>query len=87
MSTATEMLAQYLTAEAALLAGKEITFQDRKLRMEDLPAIREGRREWERRVAEENMTSARVPTIGGMEMKVANFNPAPHQTYRFNRNY
>lgn len=84
--TATEMRDKYLVAEQALLEGKEVSFGDRKLRMEDLPSIRDGRKEWERRVAEESMTTERVQSIGGMEVKVANFNPAPHSGYPFNRN-
>lgn len=75
MTTATDMLAQYLAAEAALLQGKEIQFADRKLRMEDLPAIREGRKEWEQKVAAENLKTSGAPRLGGLSLSVANFNP------------
>jgi len=71
MSTATDMLAAYLDAEAAVLAGKEVRFQDRMLRREDLPEIRAGRREWEQRVAAESATAAGAPTIGGVRFSVA----------------
>jgi hypothetical protein len=84
--TATEMRDKYLTAEQALLDGKEVSFGDRRLRMEDLPSIIAGRKEWEARVASEAAKTDRAPTLGGLEMKVANFNPAPHLGYPFNRN-
>lgn len=73
MSTATDMLQKYLTAEQALLEGKEVSLGDRRLRMEDLPAIRAGRQEWEQRVAAEAATARRVPTIGGLTFKLARF--------------
>ena len=85
--TATEMRDKYLTAEQALLDGKEVSFGDRRLRMEDLPNIIAGRKEWEQRVAAESAKTTKAPTIGGLEMKVANFNPAVHSGYPFNRNY
>lgn len=71
MSTATEMLAAYLEAELALLKGKEVWFQDRKLRREDLPEIRAGRQEWEARVQGEAATSAGAPSIGGVRFSLA----------------
>lgn len=71
MSTATEMLSAYLAAEAAVLAGKEVRFQDRMLRREDLPEIRAGRQEWEQRVSAESAVSARAATIGGVRFSVA----------------
>ncbi len=86
MSTATDMLTKYLTAEAALLEGKEVHFGDRRLKMEDLPSIIAGRKEWERRVATEGAKTNQVPTIGGLEMKVASFNPEPHRGLPFDRN-
>ena len=47
MTTATDMLAAYLQAEAAILAGKEFRWADgRHLRREDLAEIRAGRQEW-----------------------------------------
>lgn len=70
MSTASEMVAQYLAAEVALLAGKEARFADRTLRMEDLPEIRKGRQEWERRVAAEAAAAVRMPTFGGVRFSL-----------------
>ncbi|MHB0925877.1 MAG: hypothetical protein ACYC1F_05180 [Gallionellaceae bacterium] len=86
MTTATEMLAKYMAAESAVLEGKDVSFGDRRLGMVDLPDIRAGRKEWENRVAQESMDTSRVQQIGGLEVKVANFNPAPHSGYPFNRN-
>lgn len=71
MSTATEMLAQYLSAEVALLQGKEVRFGDRALRREDLPEIRAGRQEWEARVQREAATGAGAPAIGGVRFSLA----------------
>lgn len=45
------MIDRYLEAELAVLEGKEITFNGRKQVMADLPQIRAGRLEWERRLA------------------------------------
>lgn len=86
MTVATDMLAKYMTAESAVLEGKDVSFGDRRLSMADLPEIIKGRQSWERRVAQESMTDSRVQQIGGLEVKVANFNPAPHSGYPFNRN-
>lgn len=73
MTTATDMLAKYLAAETALLEGKEVTLGDRKLRMEDLPSIIAGRKEWEQRVSAETAAAAKTPAIGGLRMSVAKF--------------
>ncbi|MFA6015889.1 MAG: hypothetical protein WC742_12565 [Gallionellaceae bacterium] len=86
MTTATDMLAKYLAAELAVLEGKDVSFGDRRLGMVDLPDIRAGRKEWESRVAQESMSTSRVQQIGGLEVKVANFNQEPHSGYPFNRN-
>ena len=53
MTQATDMLAAYLAAETAILQGKDVSFGGRRQTMEDLPAIRAGRQEWERRVQAE----------------------------------
>lgn len=66
MSTATDMLANYLAAEQAILEGKEARLGDRMLRLEDLAEVRKGRLEWEQRVAAESATSAEAPRIGGI---------------------
>lgn len=86
MTTASEMLTKYMTAESAVLEGRDVSFGNRRLSMVDLPEIRAGRKEWESRVAQESMVSSRVQQVGGLEVKVANFNPAPHSGYPFNRN-
>ena len=51
--TAQEMLDMYLQAEADVLAGKDVQFNGRRVVMADLPQIRAGRVEWERRVAQQ----------------------------------
>lgn len=66
MTIATDMLAKYLAAEQAILEGKEVRLGDRSLRMEDLPSVRAGRAEWERRVAAEQASAAGVRTVGGL---------------------
>lgn len=71
MTTATDMLASYLAAEAAVLAGKSVQFKGRAHTYEDLAEIRKGRLEWERRVASES--GARAPSIGGLSFSVARF--------------
>lgn len=73
MTIATDMFAKYLAAEAAILEGKEVHLGDRRLRMEDLNMVIAGRREWERRVAQEGASAAGVPTIGGIGFMLANF--------------
>lgn len=71
MTTATDMLAKYLTAEAELLSGKVTRMDDRLLQLEDLAEIRKGRIEWEKRVSAESMRAARAPTIGGLSYSIA----------------
>lgn len=71
MSTATDMLASYLAAEAAVLSGKTIQFNGRTLTNENLSEIRAGRLEWEKRVAAEAGNGG--PTIGGLSFSVARF--------------
>lgn len=66
MTTATEMLAQYLAAEATVLQGQTIEFNGRRVGMSDLPSIREGRKEWETRVIAERSRESGAPTIGGL---------------------
>jgi hypothetical protein len=70
MSIATEMVAKYLEAEAALLLGKSVSFGGRTLSSENLAEIRSGRQEWERRAAAEANGGA---TIGGLSYSVARF--------------
>lgn len=71
MSTATDMLAAYLAAEIAVLQGKEARLGDRTFRSEDLPAIRDGRAEWEAKVAAESGRAAKVRTVGGLAISHA----------------
>ena len=73
MTVATEMLAKYITAEAAILEGKEVRFADRTLRMDDLDLVRAGRKEWEARVAAEAALAAGRPTFGGLSFALADF--------------
>lgn len=71
MTTATEMLAKYLAAEADVLSGKTIQFGGRTVTAENLAEIRKGRAEWERRVSAE--AGGKGPTIGGLSYSVARF--------------
>lgn len=75
--TPQQMLDAYLTAELAVLAGKEarlnINGVDRVVRREDLDMIRAGRAEWERKVSQAANIAAGQPTIGGLGYSVANF--------------
>ncbi len=75
MTTATDMLAKYLAAEAAILEGKEVRFGERILRMEDLNRVIAGRQEWEARVQAENARAggAARQSIGGATFVLANF--------------
>lgn len=77
MTTATDMVAAYIAAEMALLDGKTVEFQGRRLTMEDLDRIRQGRQEWEARAAAEAPGAGRS-TIGGLSYSVARF----HHGYR-----
>lgn len=70
MSIATDMVAKYLEAEAALLLGKSVSFGGRTLSSENLAEIRKGRQEWERRAAAEANGGA---TISGLSYSVARF--------------
>lgn len=69
--TASEMLAKYLAAEAAVLQGQAIEFEGRRVTRSDLPSIRAGRKEWEHRVFAERRSAAGAPTIGGLGFSVA----------------
>lgn len=46
-----DMVRRYLQAERDVLDGKSTTFAGRVITMVDLPDIRKGRQEWERRLA------------------------------------
>lgn len=45
------MIHHYTDAEVAVLAGKVVTLNGQSMTMENLSGIREGRKEWERRLA------------------------------------
>lgn len=60
MSNATDTLAAYQKAELALLQGQKHRFGDRELTMVNLPEVQAGRREWERRVSQEQAAAAGV---------------------------
>ncbi len=70
--TAAQMRDKYITAEVAILEGKEVRWGDRFLKMEDLLEIRAGRKEWEQRASSETASASRAPKIGGMTFKLAN---------------
>lgn len=57
MTTAQQMLEKYMEAELAVLDGRSITFNGRTLTLVDLPQIRTGRQEWERRVNAETLAA------------------------------
>lgn len=69
--TASEMLAKYLAAEAAVLQGREMQFEGRRVSRSDLPDIIKGRKEWEQRVIAERRQASGAPTIGGLGFSVA----------------
>lgn len=71
MSTATDMLAQYLAAEAAVLQGQDVSINGRRLSMADLEQVRAGRKEWEARVAAETAAAAGASTVGGITFSLA----------------
>lgn len=73
MTTATDMLAKYLEAEAAILDGKEVRLADRMVRLEDLEWVQKGRREWESKVSSEQARAAGVQRVGGLTFSLARF--------------
>ena len=73
MTIATDMLAKYLAAEAAILEGKEVKLGDRTLRMEDLGSVITGRKEWQQAANREITAAGRTPSIGGLGFALARF--------------
>ncbi len=69
--TASEMLAKYLSAEAAVLQGQQIEFEGRRVSRADLESIRQGRKEWEAKVAAERRAASGAPSFGGLGFAVA----------------
>lgn len=49
MVTAVDMVALYTQAEQKVLTGQRVRFGDRELTYANLPEIRAGRKEWERK--------------------------------------
>jgi len=58
MSTATDMLQKYLEAEAAILSGQAVRFNERMLTRADLAMVQKGRQEWQRKVDAETRIAA-----------------------------
>lgn len=58
MSTATIMLGLYLDTETKILAGQSVKFGERTLTRADLPEVRAGRAEWERKAMAESSGGA-----------------------------
>jgi len=58
MTTATDMLAKYITAEAAILDGQQVRFGERWLTRANLIEVQNGRKDWERRVNAETRIAA-----------------------------
>lgn len=68
------MLAAYIAAETAILAGKSYSFGGRSYSHENLQEIRAGRKEWEAKVkAEQTPANAKKGMIGGLGVSVARF--------------
>lgn len=70
MSTATDLLALYLAAEAKILGGQSYVIGDRHLTRADLAEVRRERKELERRVASETRVAA---GDAGPRHQLANF--------------
>lgn len=77
LAQAQAKLDEYLAAESAILAGKEVRMGgpgiDRWLRLEDLGEVRKGRSEWERRVSSLSASVSGAPTLGGITFTLARF--------------
>jgi hypothetical protein len=72
MTTATERLAKYLTAESEILAyGKSNVFKDCQLTRADLDVVVKKIEELKREVVAENAKAAGAPTIGGLGYSLA----------------
>lgn len=52
-TTAQQMIDYYTDAERAALQGRQFMYNGRQVMLQDLGAIREGRREWERKRQQE----------------------------------
>ena len=80
LAEAQAMVAAYIAAEQAILSGKEVRLGgagiDRFLRHEDLNMVRDGRKEWEGRVAALQAAASNGPTFGGLSYSLADFSTA-----------
>lgn len=63
MSVAQDMYDLYIEAEIGVLEGKSVQMDGRTMTMEDLDKIRTGRREWARKVVEEEMAASGVSQL------------------------
>jgi hypothetical protein len=77
LEDAQTMVSAYLAAEKQLLLGKEVRMGgpglDRWLRLEDLPEIRAGRKEWEARATALQASTSATPTFAGLRYSLADF--------------
>jgi hypothetical protein len=64
INIAQQMLDKYIAAEMAVLTGKEFQLNGRRVTREDLDKIRDGRKEWQRTVNNENSRAAGNNTLG-----------------------
>lgn len=71
------MVAAYVAAEQAVLAGQSTRWGDRSLTRADLAEIRNGRKEWEQKLAtcEQCANTAVRPRLGGLRTSFADLNP------------
>lgn len=61
MTTAQQMIEYYTNAEIAALEGRSFMFNGRQVTTHDLTQIREGRREWERKAAQQQQAAKGLP--------------------------
>lgn len=71
MSQATDMLAQYIAAETAVLKGESYRIGDLMLTRSNLAEIIAGRQEWQRAVNAEARTAAKQ---GPLSVHLSDFN-------------
>lgn len=61
--SASDMVDLYIQAEKDVLEGKTTTINGRTMTLEDLESIRQGRREWERRLQSSTGKRSRGPAV------------------------
>jgi len=69
MSTAQQMIEFYTNAEIAALEGRQFMFSGRQVMLQDLQQIRAGRREWERKLANEQQAAKGLPGFALTEFR------------------